>query len=481
MKGGILRVLSVFILFVTLTALVIAEEAKGPLRVHPTNPRYFTDGSGKAIYLTGSHVWGNLQDYGYGSGYRNPPPEFDYSGYLDFMERHNHNFMRMWAWEAPHAVHGASSVDTYWASPMPYQRTGPGKAEDGELKFDVSKFNEAYFDRLRNRVTAAGKRGIYVSVMLFQGWCVFKFHKTHEPWLYHPLHKNNNVNGLDSDPDGNGEGEEVHSLRLPAITRLQEAYIRKVVDSINDLDNVLFEVSNETRPSADTREWEYHVVRYVKQYEATKPKQHPVGITSNSRWNTDVLESSPSDWVSLRRQDSKDMLYAENPPVADGRKVSIPDTDHIGAAIFIKNADLTRRWAWKSFLRGHNPILMDGFGIDDAEWDRNGAGLVAGRTAMGHTLAYARKMDMAATTPKNELSSSSYCLANPGKEYLVYLPEGGTVTVDLTAARGNLAVEWLDTRTGVRSEAGEVTGGGKVKLRPPFEGEAVLYLRSKSE
>src|SRR6185295_2811767 len=26
--------------------------ARGPLRVHPDNPRYFTDGSGKAVYLT---------------------------------------------------------------------------------------------------------------------------------------------------------------------------------------------------------------------------------------------------------------------------------------------------------------------------------------------------------------------------------------------------------------------------------------------
>ena len=31
------------------------------LTVHPTNPRYFTDGNGKAIYLTGSHTWNNLQ------------------------------------------------------------------------------------------------------------------------------------------------------------------------------------------------------------------------------------------------------------------------------------------------------------------------------------------------------------------------------------------------------------------------------------
>ena len=46
------------------------------------NPRYFTDGSKnadgsrKAVYLTGSHTWGNLCDY------RAKWPAFDYSAYL---------------------------------------------------------------------------------------------------------------------------------------------------------------------------------------------------------------------------------------------------------------------------------------------------------------------------------------------------------------------------------------------------------------
>ena len=39
--------------------------ATGPLRVHPTNHRYFTDGSGKAILLTGSHTWANFQPNAY--------------------------------------------------------------------------------------------------------------------------------------------------------------------------------------------------------------------------------------------------------------------------------------------------------------------------------------------------------------------------------------------------------------------------------
>ena len=60
--------------------------AGGPLRVHPDNRRYFTDGSGRAVYLTGSHTWANLVDM----GPRNPPPRFDFNAYLDFLDNRNY-------------------------------------------------------------------------------------------------------------------------------------------------------------------------------------------------------------------------------------------------------------------------------------------------------------------------------------------------------------------------------------------------------
>lgn len=48
---------------------VSAATVNGLLTVDPTNPRYFTDNSGKAIYLSGSHTWTNIQNRkGKGSG-----------------------------------------------------------------------------------------------------------------------------------------------------------------------------------------------------------------------------------------------------------------------------------------------------------------------------------------------------------------------------------------------------------------------------
>ena len=65
------------------------------LRVLSSNPRYFTDGSGKAVYLTGSHTWSNMRDL----GQTDPPPIFDFNGYLDLLQSNGHNFIRLWAWD----------------------------------------------------------------------------------------------------------------------------------------------------------------------------------------------------------------------------------------------------------------------------------------------------------------------------------------------------------------------------------------------
>ncbi len=278
----------------------------GPLRVHPTNPRYFTDGtknpdgSVRAVYLTGSHTWNNLVDM----GRDDPPKAFDFEAYLDFLVRHDHNFIRMWAWDSTtwdlkSSQSWTDQKDVFKTSPQPWQRTGPGKALDGKPKFDLEKFDPAYFERLRARVKAAGDRGIYVSVMLFEGWAL-RFDPT--SWGGHPFRMANNVQGINGDPNGDGKGLEIQTLTIPKITALQEAYVRKVIDTINDLDNVLYEVSNEANllnSSTSTKDWQYHIIRFIKNEEAKKPRQHPVGMTSQGGGGGDDCEIQVRKFWSL--------------------------------------------------------------------------------------------------------------------------------------------------------------------------------------
>ncbi len=356
-----------------------AEEpncAMGPLRLDSSAPRYFVNPCGRAVYLTGSHTHLSMKDGGNRPAAVSP---FDYEAYLDLMHANGHNFMRMWSgWELT------------MFEPLPWKRTGPGMARDGKPKFDLTQFDESYFERLRARVEAARERNIYVSVMLFEEW-LLRF--VEGSASQHPFDGANNVNGLDADRNGDGLMLEAHRLSDPAVTERQEAYLRKIVDTLNDLDNVLYEVVNEP-VFPDSVRWQYHVIAFVKKYQASKANQHPVGITSagfSSPYDDlDELLESDADWISPGRPLSLAYDYLENPPTVEIPKVIIADSDHL-------SKDLTDpAWVWKSLTRGVNPIFMDASSPLDS---LNSADVTAMRKNMGYARMYADRMDLAASRP----------------------------------------------------------------------------------
>lgn len=452
---------------VTVMARTSSSAARGPLRVHPKNPRYFADGSGRAIYLVGSHTWANFMDIGLEGS-----PPFDYEAYMAFMREHRFNFMRFWTWE-----HGAWATWTpkkVIFSPLPYERTGPGVALDGKPKFDLTKFDQSYFDRMRARIVTAGDNGIYASVMLFQAFSgIWPFSKDHQNDAFrgHYYNVNNNVQGFDGDKDKNS----ILDIDDPAVRKLQAAYVRKIINTVNDLDNVLYEVINE----GGNEDWNRFVVDLVQRYEKTKPRQHPVGVTGHGGVKLPGMLASGAEWISPGLMDAPNFRNVKtDPPAWDGRKVSVLDTDHIWGH------GIDYRWVWKSFLRGHNVLFMDPW-APLAEWHNpklNAPDYLdypPARQAMRNTAQYAARINLAEMLPHGELASSGFCLAAPGKEYLVYLPEGAEVTLDLSAARDALAVEWMRPVEGTIAPANEISGGSpKQTLKAPFEGDAVLYLRA---
>ena len=66
----------------------------------------------------------------------------------------------------------------------------------------------------------------------------------------------------------------------------------------------------------------------------------------------------------------------------------------------------------------------------------------------------------------------------PQGMYLVYLPEGGEVTVDLSATPGKIRFQWFNPTDGLAKIAGVVEGGKRGQFSAPFPGDAVLWLKS---
>ena len=461
-----------------------------PLRAS-SNPNYFQDADGVPLILCGSQTWNTLQDWGTDGDVQ----PVDFAAFVHFLTAHGHNFTLLWYTELPR-FHGLPTTDTappdFSVSPFPWKRTGPGLATDGRPKFDLRRYNQDYFDRLRQRVQMLDKAGIYVGVYLFTGEWLLRFRCANDGY---PLSGPNNVNGIDDGYRGGAPESGLASVTMTApnaITDVQDAYVRRTIDTLNDLPNVLWIVSEEA--PAQSTWWNAHLIALVRSYERTKRWQHPIGYAALADNQDSVVYNSDADWVAPGggTKISPEMTQGTGTPP---RKVNINDSDHTYFGMWEETAQVNRNYAWDNFLAGNQVLFMDPYLVYYPRQNRNlclsplhGIGSTPDprwdnfRATLGAILRYSRKLNLANVTPQDSLSSTGRCLAQTpraGAEYLVYAPNGGTFTVNLSAMPSSrtLSVEWFEPATGRSHTQSAIPAGSPAQsFTPPFEGDAVLYL-----
>jgi hypothetical protein len=272
--------------------LASTAQIVGPL-VAAGNPNYFKDAHGNSLVLSGSQTWNTLQDWGSNGSLQT----LDFNAFVSFLTAHGHNFTLLWTTEMPRfcGFPGTpSSPPDLTAGPLPWLRTGPGNATDGGLRFDLTKFNPGFFDRLRTRTRALNEAGIYVGVYLFTSeWLnIFRC-----PSDGYPFTGANNINGVDDGYTGGKKGTASITMTAPnAITMFQDAYVEKAIDTLNDLPNVLWIVSEEA--PANSTWWNNHQIEHVRAYQSKKLHQHPIGYAALIGAPDATLYNSDADWVA---------------------------------------------------------------------------------------------------------------------------------------------------------------------------------------
>jgi hypothetical protein len=467
--------------FESMPSIIDFDSITVPLKVHPKNPNYFTDGSGKAVCLTGSHTWNTLQDWGTNDSIR----PLDFNDFIEFLLLHHHNFTLLWTTELPVFRALPTTKDSppdFTVTPFPWERTGPGLASDGKPKFDLTKFNQAYFDRLRDRVSKLRNAGIYAGVYLFSGEWILRFRF---PGDGYPFTGGNNINGID---DGGGMAS-VTMTSPGEITAVQDDYVEKVINTLNDLPNILWIVSQEA-PSESVW-WNKHLIAKIKEYESEKKFRHPVGLGWIDRDLKDsIIINSDADWIApMSRISPVTTIGAGNP----SRKVNINDSDHSYWEIWNDTPLQNRNYFWINFTQGNQTLFMDPYLVYYPRQNRNlpdsplhGVGIRTDqrwenvRNTMGYIRDLANRMDLAAMTPNGILSSTGHVLANilpPHTELLIYSPSDGSFTVNLAEMKGKFDVNWMNPSDGTLIPDRNVKGGGLRTFTPPFRDDAVLYLK----
>lgn len=199
-----------------------------PIKLSEVNPHYAVF-RGKPTLLIGS-----TEHYGAVLNL-----DFDYVKYLDQLQKDGLNITRTWAGiycEDPNSF--GITNNTLAPAPnkfiCPWARSNESGYFNGGNKFDLTKWDENYFVRLKDFVKQAGDRGIVVDLGLF---CFFY---EESMWVLSPLNPANNINNLPAI-----KRQDVWTLKSPEYLAIQEAYIKKIVSELNDFDNIYYEIINE--------------------------------------------------------------------------------------------------------------------------------------------------------------------------------------------------------------------------------------------
>ena len=335
----------------------------------------------------------------------------------------------------------------------PYLRTGPGLATDGRPKFDLAQFDQSYFDYWRRVVTYARDRGVVVQLCMLDSW-----HSRDDivevnlgdlfTWglrfdYYFPA---NNINGLNVAQPGS-----MFDLSNPVNT-YQQALMRKIVDTLGDLPNIVWEIANESGQTA----WEIHQADYVTAYERSRQlKQHLVMPRDlpGHQYVPGQCDNSPANTHADLVQ-----AFAQN-------RVLISDNDCTDAG----TPEIRRQKAWAALTAGAQ--------VDVFHFELTSDEVLASQDATSgmRYVGLQRKfvsdlgLDLAGMRPWDGEVSNGWALGRYGQEYIVYLPHGGTTSVYSLASTSRAI--WFNPRDGSSGPAGAGT-----TLTAPDNNDWVLYV-----
>jgi hypothetical protein len=471
-------------LLIAAAALAAAE----PIRLHPGNPHYFLFRGKPTVLITSGEHYGAVINL-----------DFDYKRYLKTLAAERLNLTRTFAGsyrESP----GSFDIRDNTLAPKPDRFLGPWArtetpgAADGLGKFDLSRWNGAYFARLKDFIREAGARDIVVEFTLF---CPFY---GEEMWKLSPMNSRNNVNGV-----GDLQRTEAFDLKNAKLQQVQDDMARKIVAELRGFDNVMYEICNEPYTfDTVTAEWQRHMAGVIADAESAAGPRHL--ITQNVA-NGSKKVPDPDPRVSVfnfhysRPPQSVTLNYDLRRPIGNN------ETGFDGQADAVYRVQ-----GWEFILAGgalyNNLDYSFAPGREDGTYayppEQPGGGSAALRGQLRVLREFMDSIDFVRMAPVTNVlrsgtpeGASARVLAAPGRVYAVYLhhgrqpsgrrakysvdstPQSAQLSLDLPA--GSYRAEWIDTKTGKASKREDFShaGGPRTLVSPQYTEDIALRLRAR--
>ena len=362
-------------------------------------------------------------------------------------------------------------------------------------KYDQEKWNDEYWQRFENFLRLAQERDIIVQIEV---WATFDYYR--DIWDVNPFNPKNNVN-YTAEQTGLPEKVNTHPTRtennffwsVPAernqqiVLKYQRRFVDKLLSYSVSFGNVLYCMDNET---SVTPEWG----KYWSQFIKAKAKAAGVTVHTTEMWDpwdlahkmhsatfdhpetysfVDISQNNhqkkQAHWDNAQRQRAR---IADNIRPLNNVKIYGADTGRFG-----NDRDGAERF-WRNIFGG----------LASSRFHRPDSGLGLGEKAQANIRSMRMltdKLDVFTCEPHNDLlsdreSNEAYCIANPGKEYAVYFPNGGEVMLDISSLNKPAAVRWLDIMKSQWVNTRQIKSGSNLKLHCPSQGYwAVLIINQQ--
>ncbi len=466
---------------IVLTTSLPAADTDRPIALHPDNPHYFVWREKPTILVTSGEHYGALMNL-----------DFDYVRYFDVLQSDGLNHTRTFSGvyrENPAAFQ--ITDNTLAPKPnryiCPWARSDAPGYHDGGNKFDLTRWDEAYFERLRDFMTQANQRGIVVEMNLF---CpMYK----DDMWLDSPMNAINNVNGVGACPR-----TEVYTLKHQDLLDVQLALTRKMVRELRDFGNLYFEVCNEPYFGGVTMAWQDKIIAAISEAEQQAGSRHLISLNIA---NGQAQVTVPNPAVSIFN------FHYCVPPTTVGMNFSLNKVIGENETGFRGREDILYRTEGWDFLLAGGALYNNldySFTCQYPEgtfrdYKSPGGGSPELRKQLGILKQFLDGFDFVRMKPDvtvirevtPQLTASA--LVEPGEAYAIYLhvpvpknPKNlsehlqaeiqAQVRIQLPA--GKYHVEWIDTKSGVKAKAEtlEFPAGVHTLASPRFENDIALRV-----
>jgi len=262
MNSKVYSLAMILLASITLSGENIAQWASAePLKLHPDNPHYFLFRGKPTVLITSGEHYGALLNL-----------DFDYVAYFEELHSKGLNHTRTFS-GAYREVPGSFGITDNTLAPQPNRYSCPWARSstpgyfDGGNKFNLTKWDEAHFRRMKDFMAQASRRGIVVEMNLFTPMYDDNL------WKASPMNAANNVNGV-----GKCIRTEVYTLKHKDLLAVQEAVTRKIVQELKQFDNLYYEVCNEPYFGGVTMEWQNRIIATIVETEKSFPSKHLISL-----------------------------------------------------------------------------------------------------------------------------------------------------------------------------------------------------------